>query len=500
MKKGNVLTFFPGKGIFTNPDSGLDPVFSVYQKAEAEKIFEDLSRIILYNKKMHPTSKLEPLIFAHGRINSRKCKTNSSGNNYLFKFPEYFHSIDTRVSCADIELNWKKIKIGLKKRGYTLVKRNPTSYISNLKKDLIHVYAVVHDQLGVIAEGKGFSDIQAMKSALSEAVERCFSSGENRKDIIVGNQKNLFKQKKKSIEIISGARDTYTEKVYTEWIDAIDLLSGENIFLPAEVAFFNYTPKQLKLRLFSLSHTTGLATGSSFEDAALSGILEVIERDAYWITMRCKIVCPDIDLKEVKGLSDKVSKLVTNLNKSGLEVSIKDMSLDWGVPVAHVVLKDIEGKIPCFAHGSGAGLNWVVAISRAVAEAVQMYLGMKEFTSVPDNWEQVISAQGNLGSGVLSWSDPLFGVHLNHLLGKSSSKFNSELKVKDPAELLNLLCKKDYSVIVAPINEMDGLKTVRVYIPEATQPDERLERISGRLNRFKDELGLKSFYSDPILT
>jgi thiazole/oxazole-forming peptide maturase SagD family component len=337
-----------------------------------------------------------------------------------------------------------------------------------------------------------------MRSALSEAIERCFSSGDQRKDVIVGKQTDLLK--KKDINIISGARDTYTKKVYTEWINASDLLSGDNIYLPAEVAFFNYTPKQLKIRLFSLSHTTGMATGVTFEDAALSGILEAIERDAYWITMRCKINCPDIDLRKINYLSDKVLELVTDLNKCGFDLSIKDMSLDWDIPVAHVVLKDKEGKIPCFAHGSGAGLDWAMAVSRAVAEAVQMYLGMKEFASVPDNWEQVISTQGNLGSGVLSWSDPLFEVHMGHLLDKSFSKFNSKLRVKGPIELLNILRKKGYSIIVAPINYIDGLKTVRVYIPEATQPDERLERISCRLIKYKNKLGLKSFYSDPILT
>lgn len=500
MKKGNVLTFFPGKGIFTNPDSGLDPVFSVYKKEDAQRIFEDLSDVIFHNKKINKTSKIGPLVFAHGRVKFESKKINQHSNKLTFNFPEQYQSIDTRLSCSNIELNWDKIKSNLKKRGYTLIKRDPTSYIPNLKKDLIYVYAVVHNQLGVIAEGKGFSNTQAMRSALSEAIERCFSSGSERKDIIAGNQTDLFRGKKKGIDIMSGTRDTYTEKVYTEWINAVDLLSGENIFLPAEVGFFNYIPKQLKLRLFSLSHTTGMATGATFEDAALSGILEVIERDVYWITMRCKINCPDINLKEVDGLSDKVIELVTNLGKCGFDVSIKDMSLDWGIPLAHVVLKDKEGKIPCFAHGSGAGLDWAMALSRAVAEAVQMYLGMREFASVPDNWEQVISAQGNLGSGVLSWADPLFEVHLNHLLDKSSSKFNSKLKIKGPTGLLNILRKKNYSVIVAPINEIDGLKTVRVYIPEATQPDERLERISKRMMIYKNKLKIKSFYCDPILT
>jgi len=88
MKKGNVLTFFPGKGIFTNPDSGLDPVFSVYKKEDAEKILEYLSETIFHDKKVHSKSEIKPLILSHGRISPKKPQINLSNNSHSFIFSE----------------------------------------------------------------------------------------------------------------------------------------------------------------------------------------------------------------------------------------------------------------------------------------------------------------------------------------------------------------------------------------------------------------------------
>jgi hypothetical protein len=66
--------------------------------------------------------------------------------------------------------------------------------------------------------------------------------------------------------------------------------------------------------------------------------------------------------------------------------------------------------------------------------------------------------------------------------------------------LIELVSRKGYSIFAAPVYKKCGLNIVRVYIPEATQPDERLERISKRLLDYKNKLKLRGFYCDPILT
>jgi hypothetical protein len=416
MKKENSLVFFPGKGIFTNPDSTLQPVVEVYKKEEAIRLLREFTRMLV-NRGKPASTEARKLFNVHGAITDSKTPRKESDPFKSLCFSDNFNISDTRVSCGNGSVDWVELRGFLEAKGYRVIKRKNSLYIKSLDRSMVHVYAVVHDNFGVVAEGKGFTDEQAMKSALSEAVERCFSSGSDESEIVVGSQESLLGNGS-NLMVAAGMRDVYDNRIYTEWVRALDVINDTGTYLPAEVAFFNYTPKKIRLKLFSLSHTTGMAAGASAEDAVLNGIFEIIERDAYWLTMRCKINCPDIDLKKIKDINPAVISLFNVLSSLGFEIVIKDMSLDWGVPVAHVVLKDQSGRIPCFAHGSGAGSTWVVAIARALAEAVQMYFGMKEFANIPDNWEKVISAQGNLGSGILSWSDPLYGTHLSHLLSK----------------------------------------------------------------------------------
>ena len=155
MKKGNVFTFFPGKGVFTNPDSGLYPIISVYKKEDAERLFEDLSRALFLNKNNSRDAGVDVLFKKHGSIDFRRVNRKNL-NQLVFSFPERFTVTDTRVSCSNIELEWDNIERKLIESGYVLVRRDIGPYMPALKKDIIYVYAVVHKKFGVVAEGKGF--------------------------------------------------------------------------------------------------------------------------------------------------------------------------------------------------------------------------------------------------------------------------------------------------------------------------------------------------------
>lgn len=78
--------------------------------------------------------------------------------------------------------------------------------------------------------------------------------------------------------------------------------------------------------------------------------------------------------------------------------------------------------------------------------------------------------------------------------------FKKDLLISSPKELSQRVLDKGYSILLVPVFEIAVLHVVRVYMPEATQPDERLERISKRLEEYKNKLKLDGFYTDPILT
>jgi ribosomal protein S12 methylthiotransferase accessory factor YcaO len=272
--------------------------------------------------------------------------------------------------------------------------------------------------------------------------------------------------------------------------------------MPTELAYYQYEPQKSHLRLFSLTHTMGLAAGSSIEDATLSGIFEVLERDAYWIIMRNRINCPDINLSKVLNLPPNIHKIISILAQNGYRLSIKDASLDWGIAVAHVVLTDTEGIIPAFSHGMGAGFDWATAISRAVTEVVQVHAGLYAFTQDHGYWQDVVGGTGVLGRPEFAWTDPLFYPHIEHLLAPSETQSPLKVEFTTLPALIDSLKERGHEILIAKLGDIEGIEVVRVLISGTTHPDERLERITERMKRFANaELNeWKGFYTDPILT
>jgi thiazole/oxazole-forming peptide maturase SagD family component len=476
------VVFFPGKGIYLLPEGR--ELMSVYKIEDAREIFS------------HTPSEIYKQIDLPMTFKKRSAIT---------EFPHLEFKViqhdGTRTFSNSREIDWTVVESVLANKGFVLRKR---SYLENAFDGLCPVFYLEHKERGVIAEGKGLTEEQAKRSALAEGVERIFGAEPTRatmESIVIDTYKNLYGAKEWDLGALTGPRDLFSEDILTEWIPAINISRDEQCFLPAELAYFEYIPESNHTRLFSMHHTMGLAAGSSLEDAALSGIFEVIERDAYWITMRCRVNCPDIDIEKVPDMDSRISEIKQLLKSKGFNLVLKDMSLDWGIPVVHAVLCDEKGKIPAFSHGTGASFSLSTAIARAVCEVLQMYSGLVEVTDTNFEWEEVVSVDGVLGKPELAWSDPLYRTHLEHLLTASEQQWKNEYPVNSLKSLLEKLRELGHEVIVADLKSGTDLQVVRVHITNATQPDPRLERMSPRLHAWAEREGLKKgFYGDPILT
>ena len=406
----------------------------------------------------------------------------------------------TRISANVAGIDWTRLESQIEARGLSLKRRDS---IAEGLDEVCPVF-MVEGTDGVIAEGKGLDADQAQKSALGEAVERVAGAGpttEARKHIRVDSEQSLYWDKDWGLGQCTGPRDAYSPETLTEWLPAVNVTRNEACHLPAELAYFEYVPEETRTRLFSLHHTMGLAAGSSLEDAILSGIFEVLERDAYWITMRCRLNLPDIPLAGLAGLDPRVARIVEKLAHRGLRVLLKDMSLDWGIPIAHAVIVDENGGIPAFAHGTGASFDWPTSIARAVCESVQMYAGLDASMNAHFQWEDVVSVRGVLGDANLAWSDPLFAAHIEHIITPSSEKWHPHACTWTPTAFFQHLKELGHEVIAADLYSEFDLKVVRVFVTGVTQPDPRLERVGARLKRWLERTGLsRGLYSDPILT
>jgi ribosomal protein S12 methylthiotransferase accessory factor len=142
--------------------------------------------------------------------------------------------------------------------------------------------------------------------------------------------------------------------------------------------------------------TNGLASGSTLLEAVLSGLLEVIERDALLVAG------PHPRPIELDGLPEgQCQQLVGRMLEAGLVPRIDDVTVDTATPVIRVVLSDTLHHSGVF-HGYGSALGTEVAMVRALTEAAQsrsaMLAGVREDVFWSERRVTALLADGRLAT------------------------------------------------------------------------------------------------------
>ncbi|WP_301924572.1 YcaO-like family protein [Corynebacterium glaucum] len=135
------------------------------------------------------------------------------------------------------------------------------------------------------------------------------------------------------------------------WTAAFDPLAQEDVRVPSSAVF---------LREFSLEpgmhdyHTSnGLAAGPSLEEAFLSGLLELIERDGVMRAWESRWVPPKIDLYS----GSRTRKFVEEYaSRSNLEYTALDLMPLTGVPTVLGIV--IDSRSDELTMGTGAKASW----------------------------------------------------------------------------------------------------------------------------------------------
>lgn len=141
------------------------------------------------------------------------------------------------------------------------------------------------------------------------------------------------------------------------------------MWVPASAVFHPYSSK-LDMMLFRTS-TNGLASGNTLEEAILHGLLEVVERDSWSFTEYYRRVNGDI---EIPG-SGPVKDLVDKFTAKGIEVHLKDLTSDIGIPTIAAATDDVEMQDPALLTlGIGTHLDPELAAVKALLEVAQSRL------------------------------------------------------------------------------------------------------------------------------
>lgn len=272
--------------------------------------------------------------------------------------------------AVDPKETLERIEPLMKKAGITRL-----ADITDLDRIGVPVFSAIRPsaESGAISvyNGKGLTKEEAKVSALMEGFERY--SAEVRGFNIVRKGVEEFMEAHTAVDpmelILTPASAFHLLKQPVGWVKGYDLNGMEETWVPASAVFHPYVSR-LDLALFRTS-TNGLASGNNHEEAVLHGLCEVVERDAWSLAEGRRRVQGDIEVPE----GGTVRKLVDMFISKGVEVHLKNLTSDIGVPTIAAATDDVVMQDPSLLTlGIGTHLNPEVAATKALLEVAQSRL------------------------------------------------------------------------------------------------------------------------------
>jgi putative methanogenesis marker protein 1 len=238
-----------------------------------------------------------------------------------------------------------------------------------------------------VYNGKGLTKAQARVSAIMEGLERY--SAEVRRDHIERATVEQMMASQNAVDpralILPQRTAFHVMHQPIAWVRGTELNEQEEIMVPACAVFHPYSSR-LDLPLFR-SSTNGLASGNTLEEAVLHGLCEVIERDAWSICEARRRVRSDIR-QDMKG---RVASTLSKFTRKGIEVHLKDITSDVGIPVFAAAADDVPMQDPALLTlGIGCHLNVPVTALKALVEVAQSRL-----TQIHGAREDTVKADAN---------------------------------------------------------------------------------------------------------
>lgn len=187
--------------------------------------------------------------------------------------------------------------------------------------------------------GTSFDDSTALVKCLGECLERYASQNVNYKNFINGSFNELTEKGYRCIHVKEFS--FFSDEQYLQqnfpfkrvtgdtilyWIKCKDLYSYNDVLIPAELIFLNHVEK------FCINYniSTGQACGETLEDAILTSIYEVIERDSFIMTWKKKISFPHINLKTIDDAD--INKVLKEFHDSSMDIYLVKSEMEYGIP------------------------------------------------------------------------------------------------------------------------------------------------------------------------
>ena len=149
------------------------------------------------------------------------------------------------------------------------------------------------------------------------------------------------------------------------WVWGRSLTHDRAVLVPSRLVYYS---AGVAADNFVFECSNGCATGSSREEAALFGLLELLERDAFLLAWYGGLELPRIDLDELDD--PRIAGMRARAALLGYDLHVLDNRIDIDVPVVTSVAVRPDGSMGTLSCAAGASLDPREAVEAAMSETL----------------------------------------------------------------------------------------------------------------------------------
>ncbi len=261
------------------------------------------------------------------------------------------------------------------------------------------------------------------------------------------------------------------------WVEGFEMFRGCPVWVPACAVYFPYQPDG-DLQLFRY-HTNGLASGNTIEEAILHALFEDIERDAWSIAEYNDYTKADIEIKNKDSIP---AQLIAKFEAQGIEIHLKDLTSDIGVPTIGASADDVRTKDPeMLTIGVGTHLNPEIAAIRAITEVAQSRTTHRHGMKTNAQLQKVTQDMGY--EKIKKLNHMWFGEGHNKMFLEDMEDMSTDYVLDDIEVVLQKLMDAGFDQVIAVdlTRPEIGVPAVRMIVPGLEVCTMDPEREGGRL-------------------
>jgi len=228
-----------------------------------------------------------------------------------------------------------------------------------------------------VGAGKGFTEKEAISSAVGEAMERYCGFQWERNRIFPAKWSDLQPAAIPAEDFVLFSERQYLAKNWPyarwnkdaeiTWINGVELPSQKSVAVPAILTYLAYPPASAE-EFFASSTSSGLAAGATLESAVLGGLCELMERDAFLITWMNRLPAIELEPAHAGGLVQEIYRYY-----GCFSVAVRCFLLPSDLPAAVVMAVSFDPRPdkPAQVVGLGCHPNPEIALTKAMLELCQ---------------------------------------------------------------------------------------------------------------------------------